>query len=80
MTSYLNFVAKPEGLYYLIPTDATGHAFLRIKRNPDGRTDTLATIPYRPGAGLEVSPDGRTILYTVYDQRRSDLMLVEHFR
>jgi hypothetical protein len=30
--------------------------------------------------GLTVSPDGRWILYTQFDQRGSDIMLMENFR
>jgi hypothetical protein len=30
--------------------------------------------------GFTVSPDGRSLLYTVRDQPGSDLMLIENFR
>ena len=77
--SYLNFVVRPEGLYYLAPVDADGRTTLFLRRT-NGRTETLATIPMSPATGLEVSKDGSTILYTVFDRPRSDLMLVENFR
>jgi hypothetical protein len=32
------------------------------------------------GGGVAVSPDGRWILYTQFDQAGSELMLVENFR
>jgi hypothetical protein len=32
------------------------------------------------GSGVAVSPDGRWILYTPFDQAGSELMLVENFR
>ena len=46
-------------------------------------TTTLATIPKAPlmlRPGFTASPDGRTIVYWVWDQVTSNIMLLENFR
>jgi Tol biopolymer transport system component/tRNA A-37 threonylcarbamoyl transferase component Bud32 len=79
VVSFLNFAVRTEGIYYLTPIDATGRTRINLRRT-NGKTETLATLSMRPGTGLDVSKDGSTILYTVFDRKSSDLMLVENFR
>jgi hypothetical protein len=52
---------------------ATGKVTLIRELSKDAQVDTLSTA-------LTVSPDGRWILYTQYDQSGSNLMLVENYR
>jgi Tol biopolymer transport system component/tRNA A-37 threonylcarbamoyl transferase component Bud32 len=77
--SYLSFVVRPEGIYYLTVRDAAGRTAIMLRRT-NGLTETLTTISMPSGTGLDVSKDGSTILYTVFDRKSSDLMLVENFR
>ena len=45
-----------------------------------GRTTQVLTIPRHAGHGLDVSPDGRTLLWAQLDSYTEDLMLVENFK
>jgi hypothetical protein len=45
-----------------------------------GRVTTLAQLSGRAAYGFSVSPDGRWLLYSQYEQKGADLMLVENFR
>ncbi len=47
--------------------------------HPDGRDELLGTLE-KWDAGLAVSPDGTTILYTKAVREGSDLMMIENFR
>jgi hypothetical protein len=44
-----------------------------------GKTTTLLNIGH-PEFGLDVSPDGRYLLYAQLDDPGGDLMLIENFR
>jgi hypothetical protein len=48
-----------------------GHAGIEPK--------TLLSIRRTPSAGLSLSPDGRFLLYSQYDQSTAELLLVENF-
>jgi Tol biopolymer transport system component/DNA-binding winged helix-turn-helix (wHTH) protein len=67
----------PGGVYF-VSTDAS-----RSVRYFDFATKKVRQIFEigKPiGYGLSVSPDGRWILYSLIDEKKSELMLVDHFR
>jgi hypothetical protein len=45
-----------------------------------GKVTPMLTIPRHAGHGLDISPDGRTLLWAQLDSYTEDLMLVENFR
>ena len=45
-----------------------------------GRVTRVLTIARHAGRGLDVSPDGRTLLFALMDSFTEDLMLVENFK
>ncbi|MBZ5621205.1 MAG: hypothetical protein LAQ69_21125 [Acidobacteriia bacterium] len=75
-----------RGIVYLDDLDATGQLAvwpLKLFETPTRAATTFATMPkapvtYRPG--FTVSPDGHTIVYWVWDQVTSNIMLLENFR
>jgi hypothetical protein len=47
---------------------------------PGGKIMDLLELPFQPGLGLSLTPDGRYLLVTKPDENGTDLMLVEGFR
>jgi Tol biopolymer transport system component len=74
-----NFAVGAAGVYHVAcGGDPTAVPLLLL--DPEtGRDRPLGTLE-RPGAGLTVSADGKTILYTRYAGEGSDLWLIENFR
>jgi Tol biopolymer transport system component len=68
-----------QGLWFINWTNP-GDAALQFLEFATGKVTRVAPISKPAAPGLAVSPDGRTILYAQYDQRASELMLVENFR
>ncbi len=68
-----------DGIYFFAERDEKGRSDLSIYEFATHRTRKILTIE-RPVGGVDVSRDGRTILYVQSDEAGSDLMLVENFR
>jgi len=83
-THVLDFVHEyrvgEQGIYFFKPRDEQGFSDICFYEFATGKTRKILTIEGRVGDYIEVSPDGRTILYDQGDQAGSDLMLVENFR
>jgi len=89
--SRMQYVVRDEGIYYFSPAGGSTNATLpwgtvidrgdtlRFLDFATGRSRELATV-HHLGRGLTVSPDGKTILYTVRKPPNTDLMLIENFR
>jgi Tol biopolymer transport system component/DNA-binding winged helix-turn-helix (wHTH) protein len=69
-----------NGIYYLDTTTKPGIAFFDLTTRRTTRIFDLENRPAREDAGLAVSPDKRTILYTQLDSSSNDILLVENFR
>ncbi len=73
-----------DGVYFFGEPDEERSANLLVYEFATGKTRKIVTIkealggtPFGPN---DISPDGRTLLYTQLDESGSDLMLVENFR
>ena len=74
------FRVLDQGIYFFTPPDQQGRYDICLYEFGTGRMRRILTIENPPSQFIEVSPDGRTVLYTQIDQLDSDLMLVENFR
>jgi serine/threonine protein kinase len=74
------FLVAANGVYYLAPGPDQRGALIRFISQAGGESKTLASIPRTPAAGLSLSPDGHSLLYSQYDQSAAELLLVENFR
>jgi Tol biopolymer transport system component len=84
LSNYLDFTVVQNGLFF-VPTRDTGVGFslqfLNFATNKIRPVANFEKPLYRGGlGGVSVSPDGRWILCTQFDQAGSELMLVENFR
>jgi len=70
-----------QGIYYFAKPDEKGRSEIRLYEFATGKTQKILMLDLRYAyIALAASPDGRTILYSQFDQAGSDLMLVENFR
>ena len=81
LSEYRNLAVLESGLLF-VPTRKTSS--LQFLSFASGKIAPVANferpISFESGAGLDVSPDRRWILYTRFEQAGSELMLVENFR
>ena len=93
MASYGNFAVARDGIYFESspPSSPRGHTpmftpFTRPEATFDflsfatGQLNRVLTVDRHAGHGLDVSPDGKTLLFAQMDSFTEDLMLVENFR
>ena len=73
------FFVTAKGVYYLATGADQRGALIRFIGHAGGESKTLGSIPRTPSAGLSLSPDGRFLLYSQYDQSAAELLLVENF-
>ena len=71
-----NFAVASTGIYF-IPDGP--HPAIQFLSFADGKTSTIAKLPRMALYGFSLSPDERYLLYTQYEDRGSNLMLVENF-
>ena len=67
-----------RGAVYVIGAEGAKRLLYRI--GEDGKATMVVELPFAPGLGLSVSPDGRYALVTKADANGTDLVLVEGFR
>jgi Tol biopolymer transport system component len=73
------FVVVEGGICHIGRADEKGVFPLEFFDFSTGRARVLSKID-RPGHGLSVSPDRKTVLFTAFKPHSSDLMLIENFR
>jgi Tol biopolymer transport system component/DNA-binding winged helix-turn-helix (wHTH) protein len=73
-----NYAVAKSGIYYMTAPGYDGTAELRLY-NLASHTSTAIQRIGLPEYGLDISPDGRYLLYDQLDDAASDLMLVENF-
>jgi dipeptidyl aminopeptidase/acylaminoacyl peptidase len=91
LAAFLNFALTSEGIYFEPPSPGliSGHDMLSSRLGQrgsridylsfaTGKTTTVLRLPYSLGTGLDVSPDGRSLLFAQTELIADDLMLVEN--
>jgi Tol biopolymer transport system component/tRNA A-37 threonylcarbamoyl transferase component Bud32 len=73
-----NIAVAPNGIYYT--SMAERPAAVMFRDSATGKSTQILRMAKAPDLGLEVSPDGRSLLYVQLDFAGSDLKLVENFR
>jgi Tol biopolymer transport system component len=74
-----NFTVVAQGIYF-IPEPPTGdNGSVKFLSFATGKVTTIAKLSGLAAYGSSVSPDGRWLLYSQYEQKGADLMLVENF-
>ena len=74
------WTVRKEGIYFIVAADKQGHLSICLHEFATGKIRKIVTIERPVSLGVAVSPDGRTLLYSQFDETGSDLMLVENFR
>jgi Tol biopolymer transport system component len=76
-----NFSLANDGIYFIPGPGADGKYSIQFLSFATGKVKTVVPIAGQlaMGTGLSLSPDGRSLLFSEYDEQ-GDLMLVENFR
>jgi len=76
----LNFTVVAHGIYFIPEPPTRDNGSVRFLSFATGKVTTIAKLSGLAAFGSSVSPDGRWLLYSQYEQTGGDLMLVEHFQ
>jgi Tol biopolymer transport system component/predicted Ser/Thr protein kinase len=74
------FFPVENGIYHIARADKDGAYPLQLFDFATGESRLLTRIEAQPYLGLTVSPDRKTVLFTVAKPINYDLMLIENFR
>jgi hypothetical protein len=76
-----NFKIAAEGIYFIpAARDQDGRYYVKFKDFATGSVHSVTPLMVRLSWGLDVSPDGKWLVFAEYGRAGSDLMLVEGFR
>jgi hypothetical protein len=75
-----NFVVAQKGLYFLAVGDTPYKTSIDFFDFATGKRRTVLNIGKQQWYGMALSPDEKTLLYSVVDNAGSNLMLVDAFR
>ena len=76
----LNFVVAERGLYFVAVGDAPHKTSIDFFDYTTGKRTTLLALGKQYWWGMALSPDQRSLLYSVIDTAGSNLMLVDRFQ
>jgi hypothetical protein len=76
----LNFVVADRGLYFLAVGDTPYKNSIDFFEYATGKQTTLLNLRKQYWSGMALSPDQKSLLYSVIDSAGSNLMLVDNFR
>jgi eukaryotic-like serine/threonine-protein kinase len=80
LSYWANFALVDQGIYFIPRSEWAAGSSIQFFNFATERIRPIGAIEKPVFFGLSVSPDGRWILYSQFDQGGSDLMLVENFR
>jgi len=76
----LNFVVGDRGLYFLALGNSPNKASIDFFEYATGKRTTLLKLGKPYSVGMALSPDQKSLLYSVIDSGGSNLILVDNFR
>jgi Tol biopolymer transport system component len=76
----LNFVVADRGLYLLAVGDAPGKTSIDFVEFATGTRSTIVELRKPWWYGMALSPDGKSLLFSLVESAGSNLMLVDNFR
>ena len=74
-----NWALTSEGIYFFAFAKFS-HPTIQFLDFASGKTHPVLTLERKPGWGLSVSNDGKSLIYTLDDFEESNLMMVENFK
>jgi hypothetical protein len=80
LSDYSNLAVAETGLFFVPIEDRSAHSSIQFLSFSTDKIKTIATLEKPLSADLALSPDGRSLFYSQFDQKGSELMLVENFR
>jgi Tol biopolymer transport system component len=75
---HTTFAVNERGVYFITPARA-GNAAIEFLDFSTSKVRRVAVLNNPPKPGLDVSRDGKWLLYSQHDEFTSDLMLLENF-